>query len=217
MKLPWRALLCAVLFVVSEPGPAGAREEVGLSADGITFAPTLSAPIFDPSLRWVPGDDETASFYVRNQGPSRAFMTIEVRSGDTDKLLSNDDISLRARAAGGAWVTLVNGASSDKLTQHGLARGGVDRVDLNVRFDPRSTNQSQVKGLGLTVDVTLSDARLGGGHEAGDDDDADGSRNEGGLLPDSGSPFAAWQLIGAGAMIVVGARLARRRMAVRHG
>ncbi len=193
----------AVALVATSGAPARADDEIGLSLDGQTWHDDLSQPLFDPALRWVPGDREAASFYVRNQGPSRAKMTIEVRADDRDQLLANDDIELAGRTAGGAWVPLENGADAAPLLRDGLEQDGKVRVDVRVEFRRDSTNRSMVQSLPLAFRVTLVQAG------ARDDGSDPGSR---GPLPDTGNDVELWlvwlaaALVGAGAALVVAAR-----------
>jgi len=203
MRIIWCCLVAALTTLISSS--AIAADEVGLSNDGTTWGSTLAHPLFDPSIRWVPGDDETASFYVRNQGPTRALMTIEARSADTDELLSNDDIALKARAAGGAWVDLENGVPTADLAGGSIASGGVVKVDVNAVFDWQSPNRSQSKTLPLTFRVTLTDSL----------EDVPGGGSEDEALPGTGSSFTVWQVVMAGLLIGFGIALLRRRGAGR--
>jgi len=197
-----RVICCLFVLTFAVVTPAYAADDVGLSVDGSRWASSLHTPLFDQHFRWIPGDDETASFYVRNQGPSRALLTIAVRSADTDELLANDDIALRARVAPGAWVDLDNGVPSASLTEQSIARGGVVRVDVNAVFDPASTNRSQTKQMTLALDVTLTDSRQAA---AGQD------------LPGTGSGLGSWLPTAAVVLLVLGAGLVRRQKAVDHG
>ncbi len=196
--------------------PAHAAEEIGLSNDGTTWSSTLEHPLFDPAFRWVPGDSETASFYVRNQGPSSALLTIEARSAGTDELLDDDDIALRARAADGEWVSVENGVASRSLTSESIRRGDVVEVVVNATFDPVSTNQSQTRHLLLRLDVTLTDALEDGGGEGAGNDDGPGGSGVGsgslaGLLPETGSA-TTWLALWVGALLAgLGLALAARR------
>ncbi len=186
------------------PSTAQAADEIRLSNDGVTWSTSLSAPLFDPAFRWVPGDSETASFFVRNQGPSSARMTIEARSADTDELLQDDDISLQARVVGGEWVSLANGVASRSLTEQSIGHGGVVQLEVNATFDPASTNQSQTKRLALSFAVTLTDALDGGADGPTPDDD-------GSLLPTTGTLLSQqWLWIGA-ILVGTGLALAARR------
>jgi LPXTG-motif cell wall-anchored protein len=204
-----RGLLLAGL-VVAAPTGAVAADEIGLSKDGSHWSSTLPAPLFDPGFRWVPGDDETSSFFVRNQGPSGAVLTIAARSADTDQLLSNADMDLFARVDGGPWIELANGVATSALTERSVARGGTARIDVRVRFDPSSVNTSQTKSLPLTFAVTLTQAS-GSGRTPGENSENDGDDNDEGRdgdLPRTGStvtPAMLWvaaMLIGGGLALV---------------
>ncbi len=188
---------CAALAVLA-PSTAQAADEIGFSNDGVTWSSSLPNPVFDPAFRWVPGDSRTASFFVRNDGPSSALMTIEARSADTDELLAVDDIDLQARVVGGSWVAIENGIASGPLTQGSIARGDVVQIQVNATFDPNSSNQSQTKRLPLSFTVTLTDAleSVSAGGE---------------LLPSTGAKIGFWPLaLALGASVVGGALLARR-------
>jgi len=198
MRFVWCCLLGAMAVIGS---PAAAADEIGLSNDGVSWGTSLSLPLYDPAQRWVPGDDETASFYVRNQGPTRALLTIEARSADTDRLLSDDDIRLRARAGGGSWIRLDNGVPTAGLTDQTIARGGVVKVDVNAAFDWDAPNRSQAKELEVVFRVVLSDAL-----------DDSGGRDRG-SLPGTGSMVPGWGIVAGAALIAVGAGLTRRRRA----
>ncbi len=199
MKSVWRCLTCMTLLLLGSAS-AHAADEIGLSRDGITWASELPGGLFDDASRWVPGDSETESFYVRNQGPTDAVMVIEARSADSDELLSNDDIELRARVDGGTWVDLENGAPSKSLSQQRMGEDDEVHVEVNATFDPASSNQSQSKTLDLTFTVTLADALQAG--EGDSDND---------LLPDTGAQISSWLVIAAGALLTLGVWLVRRR------
>jgi len=204
-----RGLLLAGL-VAATPTGAVAAAEIGLSKDGSNWSSTLTRPLFDPAFRWVPGDDETSSFFVRNQGPSGAVLTISVRSADTDQLLSNSDIELSARVDGGSWIKLANGVATSGLTERSVARGGTARVDVRVRFDPSSVNTSQTKSVPLKFAIRLTQASgssrtPGDNSDSGGDDDDEGRDGD---LPGTGStvaPAMLWvaaMLIGGGLALV---------------
>ena len=198
--MTFRALVvaaCAALAVLA-PSTAQAADEIGFSNDGVTWSSSLPNPVFDPAFRWVPGDSRTASFFVRNDGPSTALMTIEARSADTDELLAVDDIDLQARVVGGSWVAIENGIASGPLTQGSIARGDVVQIQVNATFDPNSSNQSQSKRLPLSFTVTLTDA-------------LESVSAGGGLLPSTGAKIGFWPLtLALGASVVGGALVARR-------
>jgi len=202
-----------LLAAVVAAAPARAADEVGLSPDGVVWYDALHRPLFDPSVRWVPGDAETASFYVRNQGPSAAQLTIEVRGADGARLLA-DDVEISARAEGRKWLAIDNGSASPWLTERAMKRGGQVRVDVQVRFLWQPPNDSMLERLPLDFQVRLV--------EAGPSDGAPGpDSSPDGLLPDPGSAvsliviWVAAILIGSGLALLAAAR--RRRSQEQDG
>ena len=197
MKQRLMCLVLACLFL-GLGSSAWAAPEIGLSNDGVNFGPALAQPIFDPQLRWVPGDAHTGSFYVRNQGPSRALMTIVARSRNGDRLFTGNDITLRARVAGGAWFTLNDGVTSADLTEAGIPRGQVVRVDVNARFLFASPNATQLRPLRAVFEVSLRQ------------DPTDRSHHGQGGLPSTGGP-RLWVLFAGSAALGLGLALVRSR------
>lgn len=213
-------LVLAVVVAAALAGASAAHaaDEIGLSDDGVTWSSGLDGPLFDPGVRWVPGDSRTESFYVRNEGPSGASLTIEARSADEDDLLGDDDIDLWARADGGAWVELRNGVASTRLTGRAVEQDGVVEVDVNVTFDPTSSNQSQVRRLALDLRVLLADAV---GTDGESDADADSGTDVDlgppvgeeatGVLPGTGTTTEQWILLLGAALVLGGTSLVVRR------
>lgn len=198
MSRAGRVLLAlAAAMTLGVPAAHGA-DDVGVSTDGVTWSDGLDAPLFDPAVRWVPGDSRVASLYVRNQGPTGASVTIEARSVDADALLADDDVQLRARAGGGGWVPLRNGVSSARLTEQTVVPGDVVRVEVDATFDPRATDATQLERLALDVRVVLRDG-LGAGAAPPVDGEA-----VGGALPDTGTGVARRVLALAAALLVTG-------------
>ena len=193
------ALSTAVsLAAVVSAAPARAADEIGLSPDGVVWYDALHRPLFDAERRWVPGDAETASFYVRNAGNSAAQLTIEVRSADGAGLLADDDIEITARSGVGRWHQVHNGLASSWLTDNAIAEGGRVRVDVKVQFVRQASNGTMLERLPLDFEVRLVQAS-----------GSDGPANQ---LPDTGSavsPLVIWlgaALLGSGLALVVAAR-----------
>ena len=196
------ATAATVLLASLGTAPALAGSEVGLSLDGSHWSDRLSRPLFAPGLRWVPGDREVASFYVRNQGPTGARLTVGVQTRDPDEVLAGDDLLLMARAAGGPWVRLDNGADVVPLLSGALARTDEVRVDVRAVLRWSATSRSEARALPFDLVVRLSQLGL------------DGGMDDGGVLPGTGSEVRIWVvvlgagLVGGGLVLVL---LTRRR------
>ncbi len=200
----WTVLASIVLAI--NTGSAHASDEIGLSLDGRTWTSELRRPLFEPAMRWVPGDSETRSLWVRNQGPTGASMRLAVRSTDLDGLLERDDILISARVRGGSWVPLHDGGAGRTLTEGALAQGDRLRLDVRVAFVAAATNGSEVDKLPLDFVVRLTQARPGGG-----EGNSDGGGS--GDLPATGAAVEPWLLWLAAGLIGSGLALlvARRR------
>jgi LPXTG-motif cell wall-anchored protein len=202
-------LLAAVLVLLLTAAPAHAAGELGLSRDGVTWTPQLTDPLFDSSVRWVPGDVRSESFFVRNQSSAGGRLSIDILGTSIHTLLDTGDVDIDAQGAGGAWVVVSSPGTHRLLSEGSVPAGGVREVAVTVHFDPASTNVSQLKSLELAFRVNLVqdvDADGSDGSDGSDGDD-DGS----GILPDTGAPPAWWAIVGLATLGlgVVGTRRVR--------
>lgn len=194
------SVLAAGLLSLAGTGVAAAEAsgDIGLSADGVVWSDALVQPLFDPAERWVPGDARTASFHIRNEGPSAARLMIAVRGATGAGLLGPDEIEIAARAAGSEWLLLQNGIASDWLTVRAIERGGQVRITLRVSFLRSASNGAMLERLPLDVKVTLVDAEVSGAVS----DSTLGS----GLLPEAGSALRPF-LVQLGVVLLSGGLL----------
>lgn len=205
------ALLGVVVPGTSSAASAASTEsgtgfELGLSRDGVSWSRSLDAPLFDPEVRWVPGDVRTARFYVRNQAASRGAMTVTVRSVRRDALLETRTLTVAARSDGGEWRA-VDGPSLVPIVDADLiASGDAVPVDVRVAMDVEAPNRTMVLATDLEFTVQLADARA-----VADGGSGDGGGSEDGL-GSSGASVPAWLvLVGALALFAgTGLLLARR-------
>ena len=199
--VPWTVLASIALTI--DAGAAHADGNVGLSLDGHSWASELRQPLFDPAFRWVLGDTETRSFWVRNQGPTAASMRIALRTTDPDRLVAREDLRIDARVWGGSWTSLAGGADQ-ALTDEAIPEGDRVRLDLRVVFVPGATNPTEREHLPSGFVVRLTQAGLGGA-------DGGGERPSGGL-PNTGNEVELWlvwlgtALLGGGLVLVLAAR-----------
>lgn len=205
--------------------PAHADDEVGLSLDGLTWVGTLLDDLFGSVALWVPGDAETRTFQVRNDGPSEATLSIDVVAADPNQLLDRGDFVLQARVDGGPWQMVAPGVNPVAPSGLVIDEGQRAVVDVQVRFVPQAAS-GEDELLPLTLRVTLAGDDEVGGVEATDDGNGGGNGEVGGVasdgLPATGSPLDAWMiwlaaaLIGAGLALLAPARR-RRTVEVSHG
>lgn len=148
------ALVTTVLLALA-PSAASAEDAIGLSPDGRNWSNELAEPLFDPAVRWVPGDVREATFYVRNQAREGASMHVDLRGGTTDGLLEAGDVRIEARVADHAWSSLSRDGTH-RLTTAAVPQGASERVQVRVSYGFASQNVSQVQQLQLDLAVRLT-------------------------------------------------------------
>lgn len=201
----------AAAVVALAAAPAHADDEIGLSRDGVTWSETLAAPLFDPGFRFVPGDVETRSFQVRNQGPSGGLLTVQVLAADPSALLSADDFTIEARVANGPWVDVEAGTTPVR-TELPVARNARTQVAIRATFDADSTRQLQQVPFRVLLNLE-EDGSVGGIDQGDGNGDGDGSVGgvQDGALPATGSAVAPGLVWLAAGLIGGGLALVRRR------
>lgn len=207
-----------VLAVALPAAPAHAEGEIGLSRDGRSWSDDLPGPLFDPALRWVPGDARTASFLVRNQGPSAGDLTASVRADDASGLLASPDFALEARVDDGPWVEVADGLTQI-VADRVVARGAISTVQVRGTFAAAATGSQQLS-VPFRVEIGLAeDGAVAGAEDDAGTDDGSGSLGDGTVggeadagesddLPSTGAtvqPELLWLgagLVGAGIALV---------------
>ncbi|MEX0428699.1 hypothetical protein AB3X52_13805 [Nocardioides sp. DS6] len=190
------------------PPARAAADPVGLSADGRSWSNDLPTPLFNPALRWVPGESRTSALWVRNRGATDAALAVTMRVGDAGGLLTPGAVSLAFRAQGGSWHDARPG---ERVSLGRLASGAVRRVEVRASLAWAAGNDTMRRRLDFDVVVRLDGAPAAGAAAAQPDTGDDG----GGRLPDTGNPVQ-WWLVAAGALSVgIGTELTRRFRGVR--
>lgn len=202
----------ALAVVATAAAPAHADDEIGLSTDGVTWAEQLSAPLFAPGFRIVPGDAESRTFRVRNDGPSAGLLTVDVDSADPDGLLGSGDLAIEARVGAGPWQPVAAGTTRT-ATRLKVAEGAQTTVTIRASLDWASTRQDETVPfsvrLQLSEDGDVGGIDEGNGNGHGDGDGEVGGESEG--LPATGSAVAPGLLWLAAGLVGAGLALVRRR------
>ena len=223
--MTWRArlgLLIAVGAVLLGLGvpPASAAGELGLSPDGATWGSALPGPLFDPSFRWVPGDSEVRSFYVRNQSGDDGVLDVTLLTGPVETLIDTGDLKISAKVGNGDYTAAGTAGSHRLINQVPVPSGAVRKISVKVDFDPASTNQSQRLRLDFHFNVDLSqDTSVvqpptdnGGNGNGGNG--ANGNGGNGNGLPGTGTTIEPWMLLVGAGLVASGLGMigaARRR------
>ncbi|MEJ1090369.1 hypothetical protein [Microbacterium istanbulense] len=148
-------MLSALTLVFAGATGASAADGISVSRDGRTWASTLPSPLFDDSVRWVPGDTRVAQFFVRNDSGMPSEMQVDFVSTRIDELVRIGDLEVSARVDGGPWGS-VDAAQTEELADATVAAGGVRPVEVRVTLPSDSPNLTQILDLAFEVRVTLS-------------------------------------------------------------
>jgi LPXTG-motif cell wall-anchored protein len=200
-----RAILLAATMA-AVPTAAQASDKVGLSTDGVAWSATLNAPLFDPKFRWVPGDREESSFWVRNQSADGATLDVAVLGNAVDALMETGDLNVEVRVGNGPWHRTNHVGRQSLVSSMKIDPGQELKITVAVAFDPTSMSESEAKTVALRFDVQLTQALPGNdGRSDSDSDDSDDSDDRGHFgLPDTGGePW--WALVAGAAMVAAGA------------
>lgn len=183
-------LIAALLVGSAAPAVADAEPDVELSVDGVTWGPDLTVPLFDPDIRWVPGDTRSATFRVRNSSGDPARLSVDVLGTAVHSLLDTGSLTVAARGGGGAWKVISTPGTHRLVSAVPVAPGGSSRVEIVVAFSAAAANQSMRQDLDLRFRLRLTQAAPEG-HTGVHD------------LPDTGGPPPQFLLLGA-ALAVAG-------------
>jgi len=212
------------VLMLAVAAPAAADNELSVSNDGVTYARDLTVPLFDPALRWVPGDVESSTFYVKNNDGLGALLTVDLLGDHIGDLLDSGDLHVTASAGTGLSVIASDGSATRILDGANVPGGAVVPVTVTVSFDEDSPNDTQLRSTDIRLQITLTQTEVpndddddGDGGDDGDDDDGDGDNGNGNggddddsVLPDTGSGLSAWMLVLGGLSVGLGAVIARR-------
>jgi preprotein translocase subunit SecG len=203
------AALLAVVAILGFATPASAAgNKLQLSADGVTWGNNLPGPLFAPSFRWVPGDSETRSFFVRNHTGQDAVLTLFLLPAQYGDLMASGDITVSAQVDGGAWVSATTADNTHVLVDNAAVPGkAVRKINVRVAFAAGATNATQDRVVGLAFDVSLTQGALvlapttGGGH-------GNGGVSPPGSLPGTGNDLSPLTIVLGVLLCALGAGLA---------
>lgn len=220
-------LLGLALAVAPSDGAAPASAAVGglaVSGDGVTYRADNALPIFPAHWRLVPGDVETSSVWVRNDGPSEARLRIDLVDPTTDDpvFAAGVEISAEPRPASvtsaasvAVGAAIDNGPCTVLSDDRVLAAGESARVDVTARVSAELSGLEGQRGtVGFGMRGVLMGATVGTPHEPGTPcgglpvpPDAGELPRTGGILP--GLALAVGAVAAATGVVVFSA--ARRR------
>lgn len=187
------AVVAAVVTVGTATGRASSTRAIGVSGDGEHYGARLDAPLFEPSLRWVPGDSREARFWVRNQADGAGDLSIDVLTPGRTGLLETGWLTVAARVGEGEWRVLEDGGTERLLTAEDVASADALPVTVRVAFAAEAPASTEVLATDLDVRVALAGAST---------DDATSGRAAGTAVPWS-VPALALVLLLAGPLVLL--------------
>ncbi|GCD88796.1 hypothetical protein [Nocardioides sp. LS1] len=153
------ALLAVVMVALSLTlAPATAAKswpKLVLSSTGRIWATDLTKPLFSRGARWVPGDDETRTFYARNQSGEDARLRVTFTVSDPTRWLEAGRLRMSV-FANGAW-TPVRVAGRTGVVHMLAHRGEVVPVKVRVRLLPDAGARSMDRSLRFDIAVRLTE------------------------------------------------------------
>ena len=190
MTFTRRSVFLMALLVLGSTAPADADPELELTVDGVTCGSDLTVPLFDPDIRWVPGDTRSATFQVRNSSGDPARLSVDILGTAVDTLLDTGRLSVSARGGGSPWQAISTPGTHRLVSAVKVGPGASSPIDVVVAFSPAASRQSMRQDLDLRFRLRLTQMA-----SAGDTGVVD--------LPDTGGLPAQFLLLGA-ALAVAG-------------
>lgn len=218
-------ILMIALTTMVPAQSANAASSILISDDGVTFSTTYPGVLFDDIVHVVPGDTQTAVFYLRNTGPDDGYVRLTVRDVTGDSvLLKALTLSAGPPARPGSEIQLSKAEPCWVLNEAiPLPSGATTRITTQLKFTAPAGNATQNSVADFDLGVQLSDAAVPlPPTECGGSDidvpgalpapypDADDLPPTGGEVPIGLISVMAF-LIGVGAFLIVATRRRKNR------
>ncbi len=183
---------CCLLAVSIAPSSAQDKPEpdadaLEVSLDGLVWTDSIDTPLFDPEVRWVPGDVRTARFFVRNNRTDQGTLQVVVQRPERDELLDTGSLSVAARAGNGRWTEVASGGRHVLVDSTDVNGGRQMAVQLRASFDFDAPNGTMVLDSDLDLKISLTQAGVVEGDTGGTGNGNGGNGNGGGSGGSAGS------------------------------
>lgn len=167
----------AAALVVAPGATSAARAADGdllVSTDGVAYTTGTTLPLFAPSVRFVPGDVDSAQVWVKNAATTAGLLRVELINPATDDPLFASHLALSATPAGGVLqpvgfdTAIANGTCTVLSGTRVLAAGESLRLDIRSAVDTALTGaQGQQGAVTFALRATLVDAAAGAAAQPG--------------------------------------------------
>ena len=206
---PSSASATATTSAATAATAAGQKPVLSLSLDGQHWAAQLDEPLFDGARRWVPGDTQTVTVWVRNLTTTAAALDLRLEPDSAS--WPTADLDLTAQVDGQPVRTgSGTGRHIDPIT-------GPTRIDLTVTLPQQAGERAQRRHAPFSVRLELDETAADTDPPPMPDTAPAAallpglSEPVGGHLPDTGTPPFGVPLALLGVAAAVRAALLARR------
>lgn len=134
--------------------PTREPAKISLSNDGTHWGESLSRPLFEDSIRWVPGDVRTADFYVRSNSKLPTTLSVDLLAGGQPGALNSGDLQIEARVAESPWQA--TSAAGRVVADRPTSPGETTRVEIRVSFSGEAKRRTDLPALNLQFQISLA-------------------------------------------------------------
>ncbi|RLV55584.1 hypothetical protein D9V41_10900 [Aeromicrobium phragmitis] len=183
----------AALALIAHPTVGVAAPEIRVVPGERYVAEVPANAVFDAKRRWVPGEERSVEFTVRNDGEENATSVWVALEGgnDPDALLADEHVRLDVRVDDGAWQPLQPDGTPAVVRDTVVTPGTTTAVTLRATFDAAAGNVTQRSSLDLPLVVGMSG-------------DQDGPVPAPGQLPATGSVLGPVVVVGGLLLLLIG-------------
>lgn len=158
----WIPGALAVVALFSPAAAATAAGEIEVSSDGVTWAGEYHGALFDDVVL-APGSATTATVWLRNASGDAADLSvaaIEIEAGTplADDLVLEVGVTGGSALSAGAATFAELALTPDLDLADRVEPGGLRRLDVTLRLDADSTNETQSDAVRFTLQVRLDQA-----------------------------------------------------------
>ena len=131
-------------------GTGSTWSRIMVSRDGKTWSTDIVQPLISKHHPFVPGREQSRTFYVRNQSGQKAYLKVVVKVTDQGRMISSKHFDL-SLLVDGVWHTMAGGRQRvAKL----LTRSG-DVVPLRIKARMRANAGNKLMDRRLVMKVHL--------------------------------------------------------------
>ncbi len=163
-----RAGVAAAVLVLASLGVAEPSYATPLgmefSTDGITYSPSLTGPLFNGIALLVPGDSQSASFWVRNVSGSAGYLRVVLSDVIASSTVIADEITVRSStpATIGTAVPLSSAAPCRVLVEGDFVpSGSAVKVTATLALGNLTGTAGQKDTASMSLGIGMSDAAVG--------------------------------------------------------